>query len=124
MHEKWTNNLEYIKDNIKTKTPEQMAVELGCKLSELNLFLLRSRLFVVVNEQNHILRILRKRFVYPEYFHPTAKFYEATGIRRRRFWMLYRGDVTPTGKELKSIVRHLEISGEDIIECLQLELNF
>lgn len=99
-----------------------MAEELGCKLSELKLFLLRKRLFIIRNENNHILRILRKRVIYPEYFHPTSRFYEATGIRRGRFWMLYRGEAIPTADELKAIARHLEIPSEEVIDWLQLEL--
>jgi hypothetical protein len=122
MHERWTNNLPYIIENIRIKTPEQMAEELGCKLSELKLFLLRKRLFIIRNENNHILRILRKRVIYPEYFQPTARFYEATGIRRGRFWMLYRGEAIPTADELKAIARHLEIPSEEVIDWLQLEL--
>ena len=122
MHDRWKKNLAYIKENINLKTPEQMAEELGCKESELKLFLLRERLFIIRNENNHILRILRKRVIYPEYFSPTARFYEATGIRRRRFWMLYRGEATPTGVELKAIARHLEIPAEEVIDWLQFEL--
>lgn len=122
MHEKWTSNLQYIKDNLKTQTPEQMAEELGCKLSELKLFMLRNRLFIIRNENNHILRLLRSKIIYPEYFQPTARFYKATGIRRRRFWMLYRGEAVPTADELKAIARHLEIPGDQVIDWLQLEL--
>jgi len=123
MHEKWTNNLPYIIENIRIKTPDQMAEELGCKVSELNLFLLRERLFIIKNENNHILRLLRKKIIYPEYFSPTARFYKATGIRRRRFWMLYRGEAVPTADELKAIARHLEISADEVIDWLQFELE-
>jgi len=122
MHERWTTNLPYIIENIRIKTPEQIAEDLGCKPSELKLFLLRERLFIIKNENNHILRLLRKKIIYPEYFSPTARFYKATGIRRRRFWQLYRGEEVPTSEELKAIARHLEIPGEEVIDWLQLEL--
>lgn len=122
MHKRWKKHLPYILENSKVKTPEQMAEEIGCKLSELKLFLLRERLFIIRNEDNHILRILRRRIIHPEYFHPTARFYTDTGIGRRRFWQLYRGEEVPTSKELKAICRHFEMPAEEVIDWLQLDL--
>lgn len=122
MHEKWKKHLPYLNITVNIKTPEEMAEELGVDPKELKLFLHNHRLFKISNKENLILRILRAKFTYPEYFKPTAQFFNKTGIKRGRFWQLYKGDKIPTSKEIKAIVSHLKITDKEIYAGYQLDL--
>jgi len=62
------------------------------------------------------------KFVYPEYFMPTHRFFESTGIGQRRWWQLYKGEKKLTEKEYKAIATHLNVSLEEAFEARQLTL--
>ena len=122
MHEKWRNCLPYLQDNVGKKSLEEMAQELDVSLSELKLFLHRKRMFPETNERNLAREIIAMKFVYPEYFTPTHRFFESTGIRQGRWWQLYKGERRMTEKEYKAIATHLKVSLEEAFEARQLTL--
>lgn len=42
-------------------------------------------------------------------FKPSKGFYEATGIRRKRFGQIYRGEKSPMMAEMEGVCKHLNI---------------
>lgn len=122
MHEKWKKHLPYLNENVGTKTLDEMAKELNLEKEELRLFLHRSRRFKIRQDDNLVLRLLTVKFVYPEYFTPTKRFFTETGIRQGRWWQLYRGDRKPTNRELSAVVKHLKVNTKEIDNWLQLDL--
>jgi len=69
-----------------------------------------------------MLRLITVKFTYPEYFTPTKQFFDSTGIRQRRWWQIYKGERSATGKELHAVVRHLKVIDKDVQSWLQLDL--
>jgi len=122
MHEKWKKHLEYFEQNVGKKKPEEMALELGVEYRELYLFLHRSRRFRINTKFNLCIKLLTDKFVYPEYFTPTPRFFENTGIKRRRWWQLYKGEKDMTTKEYYMVCRHLKMSDKETIDIAQQEL--
>lgn len=49
------------------------------------------------------------------FFRPTRDFYKATGIGRKRFGALYRGEKSPTLSEIEAIAKQLDKSVSDFI---------
>lgn len=60
--------------------------------------------------------------MYDEYFTPTRRFFDATGIRSRRWWQLYRGEKKMTEREYVALVKHLQISHKEALDVRQLDL--
>ena len=79
-------------------------------------------MFPETNERNLVREIIAMKFVYPEYFSPTHRFFESTGIGQRRWWQLYRGDKKMTEKEYRAIATHLKVSLKEVFEVRQLTL--
>lgn len=69
-----------------------------------------------------MLRLITVKFTYPEYFTPTPQFYDATGIRQRRWWQIYKGEKLATGKELNAVIKHLKVIDKEVYSWLQLDL--
>ena len=122
MHEKWKAYLPYLEKTVGIKKPEEMAQELGLEYRELYLFLHRSRRFKVNTKFNLCIKLLSDKFIYPEYFSPTARFFEAVGIGRRRWWQLYRGDKEMTTKEYFSVCRHFKMNEKETLDVAQQDL--
>lgn len=122
MQQKWKELLPYLEKYVNEKTLEEMSQELKLDKEELRLFLHRYRKFRIVDKNNLALRLITAKFIYPEYFTPTAQFFRATGIRRKRWWQLYKGEKKMTGKEFSAVYHHLKIDDKELVKGLQLEL--
>jgi hypothetical protein len=66
--------------------------------------------------------LVTSKFTYPEYFQPTKQFFQATGIRQRRWWQLYKGEKPMTGREFTAVVHHLKVNDKELVQSLQLDL--
>jgi len=53
---------------------------------------------------------------------PTPQFFELTGIKRGRWWQLYRGERIITEKEYKAVCDHLQVDRKTAMNIRQLEL--
>ena len=122
MHKKWREHIKFITEHIDTKTPDEIAEEIGVPAYNLKLFLLQNRIFPAQTARNLLLEILTLKFVKPDYFMPTKQFYRETGIRQRRFWQLYRGERKLTEIEYQNLVLHFNVSLDDAFEVRQLSL--
>lgn len=58
---------------------------------------------------NKIKRIVKSKEQHGYIFIPNHEFYQATGINRKRWGMIYRDEVSPTIDELKAIAAYFEI---------------
>jgi len=79
-------------------------------------------LFNVDENLNLAIRLITVKFTYPEYFCPTKRFFNSTGIRQGRWWQLYKGEKQMTEKEYAAVARHFKISGQDALDVRQLQL--
>lgn len=122
MYTSWEKHSKYIEENVHKKTLQEMAKELRVDQESLRLHLHYTKKFHIKNEDNIILRLLTNLIGYPEYFNPTRRFFEATKIGQRRWWMLFRGERIPTDFEYRSICQHLGVDVEDSYAVRQLEL--
>lgn len=109
-----------IKDGVD---PVDLAKELNVNEYDLRQFIHRSRLF---NSQENgknlafeLIDILMRGN--PDYFKPTREFYLSVGIRQKRWWALYRGELTLKEEEYARLVRHLGITIHEAFEARQLD---
>ncbi|MDD3194382.1 MAG: XRE family transcriptional regulator [Paludibacter sp.] len=103
-------------------TTEKIAQELKVTPYELHLFLHRKRLFKINERKNLCLKLIRFKFIHEEYFTPTFRFFDATGIRSRRWWQIFRGEKLMTEREYLAVVKHLQIPLTKAQEVRQLDL--
>ena len=68
------------------------------------------------------MKMLKLKFRHPEEFTPTRAFYKETGIGQRRWWDLYYGRKSITGKEYAAVAEYLGITIHEALESRQLEL--
>ena len=48
-------------------------------------------------------------------FVPNHEFYDKTGIKRKRWGMIFRNEVSPTLKEVEAIANYFEANVKDLI---------
>ena len=104
MQKKWKNHVDYLEQNVRSKTLEQMATDLKVERETLRLFLHHHKKFRLANDNNIIIRLLTELIGHPEYFMPTRKFFEETKIGQRRWWQLFKGE---KGSDRKRIYGNL-----------------
>ncbi len=104
------------------KTVPEIALELEVPEFDLKQYLHRTRLFVIDSQKrnlaNEIIMIYTRG--YPDYFKPGRNFFISTGIRQKRWWALYRGEMRMTEDEYKSVTTHLGITLQEAFEARQL----
>lgn len=123
MHAKWKNLHESVSRlNKEGKTLEQIATLLQVDKEELRQFLHHHRRFKVSKKDNLVIRLLSELIVYPEYFQPNQQFYDAIGIRQRRWWQLYKGEKKITEREYKQLCAHLKVDSKTAMNVRQLDL--
>ena len=122
MYDKWNKHLDFLKANVGKMSTESMAETLKVKPYELHLFLHRKRLFKINERRNLCIKLIRYKFVHEEYFTPTVRFFDATGIRSRRWWQIFKGEKQMTEKEYNAVIKHLQISLTKSQELRQLDL--
>lgn len=121
----WSIHEQYVRDNIDKKTPQEIADELGVRLYDLGLYIHRERIFPVkTTPKNIAYEVIKLKFVHPEYFRPTRKFYRAVGMTQRQWWASYRGERKITEEEYKKLVEHLGVTLPEAFELRQISLNF
>ena len=123
MHEKWKNLHESVSRLSKEgKSLEQIATLLQVDKEELRQFLHHHRKFRVSKKDNLVIRLLSELIVYPEYFQPNQQFYDAIGIRQRRWWQLYKGEKKITEREYKQLCNHLKVDCKTAMNVRQLDI--
>ena len=122
MRQRWKQHKKYFDENINRKTPELMAKELQVDLKSLKRYLHRYKVVPPRKQFTLAYRLIKAKYTYPEYFTPTRRFFEATGIGQRRWGLIFRGDEEMTGKEFRSVVEHLKLDKREITKTLNLEI--
>ncbi len=114
---------EFVIENVQKLTISEMAEKVQKTERAVKLFLHRNKVgYGRQVKRNLCLELIKIRFVHPEYFSPTKKFYDATGINQVRWWHLYHGRKQITQDEYLAIANHLKISLQEAFESRQLNL--
>jgi hypothetical protein len=71
---------------------------------------------------NPIQELLTVLFGDPKQFRPTKHFYRKTGIRQKRWGILYRGDQSPTLQECAAIAAYFSCKISVLTDKRQLRL--
>lgn len=77
-----------------------------------------------MNKNSLFYRILEHKIKHPECFHPDRKFYKKTGIRQRRFGLLFRGEKSPTEREVVSFCDYIGCTEVELFTARQLDISF
>lgn len=112
----------YILDHYRDLTTEQLADNLCKSVAAVRNYLVRCRLSISKVNRNILLELLRIKFTDPEYFRPTRRFYEATGINQKRWWDLYLGRKQITHSEYIKIAEHLNVTLMEAFNSRQVKL--
>ena len=80
--------------------------------------------FNKTTENNLLMVALVTRFVRPEWFSPDRDFFRASGINQKRWWKLYRGEVSVTEEELVRLFEMLGIDHSLFFEARQKRIQF
>jgi len=122
--DRWTeNDKDFVITNVQKLTITEMADQVHKTERAVKLFLPRNKVgYGRQVKRNLCLELIKIRFVHPEYFSPTKKFYDATGINQVRWWHLYHGRKQITQAEYLAIATHLNISLQEAFELRQLNL--
>lgn len=119
----WTaTEKRYVLEHYNILTTEQIADNLCKSVAAVRNYLVRNRLSISKVNRNILIELLRIKFTEPEYFRPTRKFYEATGINQKRWWDLYLGRKQITQEEYLAICKHLNVSLYDAFQSRQIKL--
>lgn len=119
---KWKEKKEQIQLWIASgRTIEEIAKDLNVTEYVLGQYLHRNRIFTPIKgRRNLALEVIKMRFIYPEYFRPTRAFFEAVGIKQRRWWQLQKGEKTILEHEYMALVLHLNISLKEAFDARQI----
>lgn len=123
-NKRWTaQEAEYIQQSLGKVSFEDMATYLGRSPMSVRLFVLRRRMTPgPLVKRNLLMKMLKLKFRHPEEFTPRRAFYKETGIGQRRWWDLYYGRKSITGKEYAAVAEYLGITIQEALESRQLEL--
>lgn len=123
-NKRWTaQETDYIQQSLGKVSFEDMAAYLGRSPMSVRLFVLRRRMTPgPLVKRNLLMKMLKLKFRHPEEFTPTRAFYKETGIGQRRWWDLYYGRKSITGKEYAAVAEYLGITIQEALESRQLEL--
>ena len=121
---RWTfEDIAFVKRNLGKVSLKDMASHLKRSPMSVRLYILRNRLTPgPLVKRNLLMEMLKLKFRHPEEFPPTRAFYKETGIGQRRWWDLYYGRKSITGKEYTAVAEYLGITIQEAFESRQLEL--
>ena len=121
---RWTfEDIAFVKRNLGKVSLKDMASHLKRSPMSVRLYILRNRLTPgPLVKRNLLMEMLKLKFRHPEEFTPTRAFYKETGIGQRRWWDLYYGRKSITGKEYTAVAEYLGITIQEALESRQLEL--
>ena len=119
----WRQHEEFIRKNINRMDLAEMAEVLNVSEYDLYQFVHRERIFPISTKpKNLAYELVKIKFVHPEYFKPTRRFYRAVGMTQRQWWSAFRGEIRLTEEQYKRLSIHLGITLEEAFEARQLEL--
>ena len=119
----WRQHEEYIRENINRIPLDQMAETLNVGEYDLYQYVHRERIFPISTKpKNLAYELVKIKFVHPEYFKPTRRFYQAVKMTQRQWWAAFRGEIRLTEEQYKRLSIHLGITLEEAFEARQLEL--
>ena len=121
----WSQHEYYVRTYIGRRSNQQIADHLGVRLYDLEQFIHRERIFRIRTEpKNLAYEVVKMKFVHPEYFKPTRRFYRAIGMTQRQWWAAYRGERQLTEEQYLKLAEHLGVSLPEAFELRQVSLNF
>ncbi len=122
---RWSaEDADYVREHLGKVSLEDMAKCLGRSEMSVRLFVLRKKWpaggFTV--KRNLLVELLKTRFKNLEDFTPSRAFYQETGIGQRRFWDIYFGRKSITGREYAAVANYFGITIQEAFESRQLKL--
>lgn len=124
-NKRWSaEDAEYVRQNFGKVTLDTMAKHLGRSEMSVRLYVLRKKWPTGGRtvKRNLLVELLKIRFKNLEDFTPSRAFYQETGIGQRRYWDLYFGRKSITGKEYAAVASYLGVTVQEAIESRQLSL--
>lgn len=119
----WREYEDFIRDNIDQMPLPEMAEKLNVPEYDLYQYVHRERIFPISTKpKNLAYELVKIKFVHPEYFKPTRRFYQAVKMTQRQWWAAFRGETRLTEEQYKRLSIHLGITLEEAFEARQLEL--
>ncbi len=121
MQTDWRKHERFVRNWIGKLPLPEIARRLEVTEYDLKLYIHRERIFPIkTDHRNLAYEIVKLKFVHPEYFRPTKKFYKATGMTQRQWWSAYRGETKLTEEQYTRVSTHLGVTLEEAIESRQL----
>ena len=120
----WTKkDINYLRENVGKLTYDQIGQNIGRSEKAVQCYCLRNRISPVKQVgRNLVVEILTMKFMHPEYFQPTRRFFDAVDINQKRFWDLYYGRAKLTETEYLHLIQHFGVSLVEAFEARQLNL--
>lgn len=121
---RWTPEEElYIRENVGKKTFAEMGEEVGRTELAVQLFIHRKKIITrSMVKRNLVQEILTLKFIHPDNFLPTRKFYNAVKINQMRWWDLFYGRKQITQIEYIALSNYFGLTLEEAFETRQLSL--
>jgi hypothetical protein len=118
----WNDHREQIIKMLEeNKQPDKIAELLNVPVYDLRQFIHRERLFLHLDQgRNLALELVRMKFIHPEFFKPTRRFYIDVGIGQRRWYLLLKGREKMTEDEYKRISSYFGVTLQEAFEARQI----
>lgn len=124
-NKRWSvEDADYVHQHLGKVTFNTMAEHLDRTEMSVRLFVLRKKWPISGNtvKRNLLIALLKTKFKNLEDFTPSRAFYRETGIGQRRYWDIYFGRKSITGKEYAAVADYLGVTVKEAIESRQLSL--
>ncbi len=124
-NKRWSvDEADYVRKHLGKVTLDAMAKHLGRSEMSVRLYVLRKKwpMGGLTVKRNLLVELLKTRFKNLEDFTPSRTFYKETGIGQRRYWDLYFGRKSITGKEYAAVADYFGITVREAFESRQLKL--
>lgn len=124
-NKRWTpEDADYAREHLGRVTLKEIAGHLGRSEMSVRLYVLRKKwpMGGRTIKRNLLVELLKMRFKNLEDFTPSRAFYQETGIGQRRYWDLYFGRKSITGKEYAAVASYLGVTITEAFESRQLSL--
>lgn len=121
MQTDWRKHERFVRTHIGNLSIKEIARRLEVTEYDLKLYIHRERIFPIKNQiRNLAYEVVKLKFVHPEYFRPTKKFYKAIGMTQRQWWSAYRGESRLTELQYKSLCTHLGVTLQEAFDTRQI----
>ena len=124
-NKRWSvDEADYVRKHLGKVTLDAMAKHLGRSEMSVRLYVLRKKwpMGGLTVKRNLLIALLKTRFKNLEDFTPSRAFYKETGISQRRYWDIYYGRKSITGKEYAAVASYFGVTVQEAFESRQLRL--